>query len=147
MTLVARLDVGDVLLTAGAAQTEHEQPCRVGIHQQRRVPRVLVIQPRERIEMRNGPDEEPVLIEGHIELDRLEKPVCGRTRKEREAVGGRRNFRTQVLADSVRIALEALSGVTLERPPAFEKCLAQERLVIVVAVLIGPQVEIEAQHR
>ena len=50
-------------------------------------------------------------------------------------------------SDAFRVALEALACVALERARTVEHGFAQERVVILAAVLIGPRVEVQAYNR
>jgi len=68
------------LLSCLGAECEDEQARAIGIDEQGRVSRVLVVHPRERVQVRNGIQMQGRLVYGHVERDRLEE-ITRRRRK------------------------------------------------------------------
>jgi len=80
----------------------------VCVSEDRRVPRILRLQPRERIEVRLIADVQPVLFEGSPGLDRLEE-LSRRAGEDRDPVGRRLEFGLQVLGNPLEVAIETLA--------------------------------------
>jgi hypothetical protein len=80
-----RLLVLHRLVAFRGAKREHVQVGAVGVEEQRRISRVLIVESRERVELRHRSHVHRRLLDGHVERNRLEE-VSGRGREERDAV-------------------------------------------------------------
>src|SRR5688572_279676 len=95
--------------------------------------------------MRHGPEEQPMLIERRLQLDGLEEIVRSRAGEYRQPVHRFRDLGRQIGVNAFGIAVETLPGIAVQRPSTLEPRLAEERVVAVLALLVGAHVQVEAE--
>jgi hypothetical protein len=71
--MTASLHAGQLHALFDGPQAEHNDPRAVGIEQDGGVPRVLVYQAHERIDVGRLADEQPVVANRRLELNRFEE--------------------------------------------------------------------------
>ena len=146
--MAAGLLAGHVVARLDRAQAEDDDPGMIGVEQQRGVARVLVDEASQRIQVRHRADEQLVAVDRGIERDHGEELVVVDGGEDRRGVGRRVEARERGLhllegprqaGLRLRVCLGRLEPLGLQP--------AQEYVVGVAPVLVGPEVEIEADHR
>ncbi len=130
------------------AEREDEDPREPAVGHHGGIARVGVREPGQLVELRLVVDVEPVLAHGHVELHRLEKVALAGAGEDGHAV--RRG--TQLLAhpapDPLDVPVVALTlrRVRLEGAAAGRELAAEEPVYLVLPVLVGLRVEVQAEH-
>lgn len=98
---------GDLTAAHRDPASEHEQPRRVCIGNERGVGGILVSQPGEWVQMRSIGDIQAMPLHRRVELHVLEEPIGAGAGKQRHGVGGGAQRVAQIRGDAPGIALEA----------------------------------------
>ncbi len=131
------------------APPEYEQSRGVRVCHEHHVSRVLVYEPRERVQVRLLIDEEPVARDRRAQLHGLEEIIGRRASKYREPVGLGQDLGLKVGEHALGVLIEAQAfgggcGIGL---CAVGKLFAHEGLKVVAAVLVRLGVQIKAYER
>src|SRR5688572_33330022 len=104
---------------------------------------MLIPEQRERCELRDGRNGQPMLVEREVEDERFEQTVSPGTGEQREAVRAGRHLALQVFLNpgDVPVHAVAFGRSRSERPGPRGELLADERLIVVLTLGIRPEVQ------
>src|SRR5512134_2311074 len=81
-----RFDVLHLVFGLSRAEPEYVQASRIRVGNERGIARELVVQTHQRIEVRNGSNEQPVRLKRYVELNGVEEVGGGRAGKQGDSV-------------------------------------------------------------
>ena len=113
------------------------------------ITRVLIVEPRERVEVGLVVDVQPVFLDRRVELMRLEEAVRACASEDGDAVGRGLQLVGQVALDALDIGAEAgvLGRVRPVGAQPLPKGLPQELVEVIAPGAVRPRVQIQAQDR
>ena len=138
----------DISGVRAAAGREYEHPGTVGVHEDGRIPRPLVVEAGQRIEVRPVADHQLMGGKRRFDLHRLEQAGAG-AGKEREAACARLELGVDIGRDPLEIRVETCAGIGRERVAAqpIGELAAEIRPEGRSSIAAWRRVEVEAQHR
>jgi hypothetical protein len=146
---VAPLIASDLRLAHRPAQRKDEDPGEPAVQHHGGIPGVGVGEPGQLVQMRLVIDVEPVLLDRRVELHRLEEVVRAGAGKDRDAVCRGAEVLPNPRLDSLYVTVVALpvGAVGLVGAAPGRQLAAKKPVHVVMPMLIGLGVEVEAQHR
>jgi len=126
---------------------EHINVRAVGVGEQGCIPRILVVEPRQRVEVRHGSEMHRRLFDRYVKRNRLED-IAGRRGEHREGARGGQVRRVHVPANPLEGVLERDVCIPGHRPQLFIKTVLEKGLdVIALAVVVWPQIQVKTDER
>jgi hypothetical protein len=145
----AGLDALDLLLLFDRAQGEYQDARPIRIEQHGGVARVLVREPHQRINVRHGTNEQPMLRQRRLELNGFEELTGAGRCEDRQTVRRAVQFAVEIGVDAFDVPLEAgaFGRIRGQAPQALGEHFLAERRVAIATVLVWRKIQVEADNR